>query len=85
MEFNGLTKLELKQLLVAVQTEIHTIDMKPIYSFSYYYYNEGVKRDRLATKLKAIELEIIYREDDEKFAKYKPMKDKDPLKKTRIL
>jgi len=50
-------------LLVAIQTEIHTIDMKPIYSISYYYYNEGVKRDQLANKMKAIELEIIYRED----------------------
>ena len=72
MEFNGLTKLELKQLIVAIQTEIHTIDMKPIYSISYYYYNEGVKRDRLVTKMKTIELEIVYREDA--IFRFTPMK-----------
>jgi hypothetical protein len=81
LSISNMSKKELQQLLITIQNEIQTIDSKSIYSFSYYYYNEGVKRDQLAKQIEAIELEIMYKGDDEQFIKYKPMKDRDPLKK----
>ena len=77
----NMTKSELEQLLLTTQKEIQEFDTKTTYSFSYYfYYNDGCKRNNLAKKLDEIKLQIMYKEDDEHFAKYKPMKDKDPLK-----
>jgi hypothetical protein len=76
-----MSKSKLKELLITIQNQIQVIDSKSIYSFSYYYYNEGAKRDELVKQIKAIELEILYKEDDEQFIKYKPMKNRDPLKK----
>ena len=78
---SNMSKNELQKLLITIQNEIQVIDSKTIYSFSYYYYNEGAKRDQLAKQIEAIELEIMYKTDDEQFIKYKPMKDRDPLKK----
>ena len=72
--------LELKQLIVNIQKEILTIDEKSMYSLSYYYYNEGAKRAQLVQKINEIKREIEFKEDDEKFIKYRPMKDRDPLK-----
>jgi hypothetical protein len=72
--------LELKQLVVNNQKEILALDEKSIYSLSYYYYDEGVKRAQLVAQINEIKMEILYREDDEKFIKYRPMKDRDPLK-----
>ena len=81
LSISNMSKKELQELLTTIQNEIQVIDSKTIYSFSYYYYNEGAKRDQLAKQIEAIELEIMYKTDDEQFIKYKPMKDRDPLKK----
>jgi hypothetical protein len=80
MKIGHLSKTELKQLLTQTQAQIKLIDDKSIYSFSYYYYNDEENRAILAAQMTAIELEIIYRDDDDKFEKYKCMKNKDPLK-----
>ena len=48
LSISNMSKKELQELLITIQNEIHVIDSKSIYSFSYYYYNEGVKRDQLA-------------------------------------
>lgn len=71
---------ELKIMIVNIQKEILTIDEKSIYSLSYYYYNEGAKRSQLVDQITKIKIEIEFKEDDEKFMKYRPMKDRDPLK-----
>jgi len=71
---------ELKQMIVNIQKEIITIDEKSIYSLSYYYYDEGTRRSELVEKIGEIKKEIDFKEDDEKFIKYRPMKDRDPLK-----
>ena len=81
LSLSYMSKSKLKELLITIQNQIQVIDSKSIYSFSYYYYNEGAKRDELVKQIKAIELEILYKEDDEQFIKYKPMKNRDPLKK----
>jgi hypothetical protein len=80
MKIGHLSKTELKQLLTQTQAQIKLIDDKSIYSFSYYYYNDEENRAILAAQMTAIELEIIYRDDDDKFEKYKCMKNRDPLK-----
>jgi hypothetical protein len=80
MKLGHLSKTELKQLLTQTQAQIKIIDDKSIYSFSYYYYNDEENRAILAAQMTAIELEIIYRDDDDKFEKYKCMKNRDPLK-----
>ena len=80
MKIGHLSKTELKQLLTQTQAQIKLIDDKSIYSFSYYYYNDEENRAILTAQMTAIELEIIYRDDDDKFEKYKCMKNRDPLK-----
>jgi hypothetical protein len=80
IEIKGLTKIELKQLLIKYQKEIVDIDEKGIYSLSYYYYDEVSKRQQLVALLDAVEKEIMYREDDEKRDKYRTMRERDPLK-----
>lgn len=80
IEIKGLSKIELKQLLIKYQKEIVDIDEKGIYSLSYYYYDEGSKRQQLVALLDAVEKEIMYREDDEKRDKYRTMRERDPLK-----
>ena len=81
ININKMSKTELQHLLLTVQKEIQEIDAQTYYSFSYYYYyKDGSMRNKLAKQVDEIKLQIMYREDDEHFAKYKPMKDKDPLK-----
>ena len=82
ININKMSKSELQDLLVTIQKEIQEIDSQSYYSFSYYYYyyKDGTRRNKLAKKVDEIKLQIMYKEDDEHFAKYKPMKDKDPLK-----
>ena len=80
VEIKDLTKIELKQLLIKYQKDINDIDEKGIYSLSYYYYDEGSKRQQLVALLDAVEKEIMYREDDEKRDKYRTMRERDPLK-----
>lgn len=75
-----LTKPELKQLLITYQREINVIDEKSIYSLSYYYYDEGSRRQQIVALMQEIRYEIIYREDDEKREKYRIMRERDPLK-----
>jgi hypothetical protein len=75
-----LTKPELRKMIQDARNEILAIDEKSIYSLSYYFYNEGAKRQELVEKIKMLEMEILYIEDDEKFDKYRPMKSRDPLK-----
>ncbi len=79
-EIKGLSKIELKQLLIKYQKEIVDIDEKGIYSLSYHYYDEGVKRQQIVGLVSTIEMEIMYREDDEKRDKYRAMRERDPLK-----
>ncbi len=82
ININKMSKSELQDLLVTIQKEIQEIDSQSYYSFSYYYYyyKDGTRRNKLAKQVDEIKLQIMYKEDDEHFAKYKPMKDKDPLK-----
>ena len=81
ININKMSKTELQHLLVTIQKEIQEIDAQSCYSFSYYYYyKDDSRRNKLAEQVDEIKLQIMYREDDEHFAKYKPMKDKDPLK-----
>ena len=82
INMNKMSKSELQDLLVTIQKEIQEIDSQSYYSFSYYYYyyKDGTRRNKLAKQVDEIKLQIMYKEDDEHFAKYKPMKDKDPLK-----
>jgi len=82
-----LTKAELKQLLITYQREINAIDEKSIYSLSYYYYDEGSRRQQIVALMQEIRFEIIYRDDDEKREKYRAMRERDPLKygKKRLL
>jgi hypothetical protein len=80
IDITRLTKTELNKLLITYQREIIEIDEKSIYSFSYYYYDEGAKREQLALLIKNIKMEILYREDDEKREKYRNVRERDPLK-----
>ena len=80
IDITRLTKAELHNLLITYQREINAIDEKSIYSLSYYYYDEGAKREQLAILIKLIKLEILYREDDEKREKYRNVRERDPLK-----
>jgi hypothetical protein len=80
IDITHLTKIELKQLLIKYQKDINDIDEKGIYSLSYYYYDEGSKRQKLVALLDAVEKEIMYREDDEKRDNYRTMRERDPLK-----
>jgi hypothetical protein len=82
ININKMSKTELQHLLITIQKEIQEIDSQSYYSFSYYYYyyKDGNRRNKLAKQVDEIKLQIMYKEDDEHFAKYKSMKDKDPLK-----
>jgi hypothetical protein len=71
---------QIKLLKSKIEKEIQDIDNKSIYSISYYFNNDEAKRERLVSQLKDIELEIMYIMDDEKRAKYKPIRSLDPLK-----
>lgn len=73
----------LKKQILLLQKEIAIIDNKSIYSFSYYFYNDGERREQIVNKINQLNLEIQYINDSEKHAKYKPMRDRDPLKKGR--
>jgi hypothetical protein len=71
---------QIKLLKSKIEREIQDIDNKSIYSISYYLNNDEAKRERLVSRLKDIELEIMYIMDDEKRAKYKLIRSLDPLK-----
>ena len=46
----------------------------------YYYNNDKEKREEFVALIEEIEINIMYRDDDEKRANYKLMRDRDPLK-----
>ena len=77
---DSLTKNDLQQLLITTKKQIQNIDDKSIYSISYYYNNDGEKRAELIALVETIEINIIYKDDDEKRANYKLMRNRDPLK-----
>ena len=70
----------LKKQILLLQKEIAIIDNKSIYSFSYYFYNEGERREQLVNQINHLVLEIEYINDSEKRAKYKLIRSLDPLK-----
>jgi hypothetical protein len=71
---------QIKLLKSKIEKEIQDIDNKSIYSICYYLNNDESKREILVSQLKDIEFEIMYIMDDEKRAKYKPIRNLDPLK-----
>ena len=78
-----LTKRELEDMIINAKNQLNVINNRSIYSLRYYYNNDVEKRIELNDLIKAIELEILYREDDAKRAKYKECRDRDPLLKHR--
>ena len=79
-----MTKQELELLLRNTYKEILEIDYNTIYSFFYFYNkNNHIKREELVELTKKIQLEIMYREDDEKRLKYESIRKADPLKNSR--
>lgn len=79
-----MTKQELEILLKNTYKEILEIDYNTIYSFFYFCNrNTDKKRDELVELIKKIQLEIMYREDDEKRLKYESIRKADPLKNSR--
>ncbi len=69
-----------KNQILQLQRSIYEIDNKPFYSLSYYFFDEGVKREELVKQIKWLEKELEYLKDDEKREKYRAIRDKDPLK-----
>ncbi len=72
------TKQELQVMLKEVCKEIQYIDYTSIYTC--FLIKNQEKRDELVELVKKIQLEIIYREDDEKRLKYEHIRKKDPMK-----
>ena len=79
-----MTKQELEVMLKNTNKEILNIDYNTIYSF-FYFFNKNMdkKREELVELSKKIQLEIMYREDDEKRLKYEAIRKADPLKNSR--
>jgi hypothetical protein len=75
------TKQELQIMLKDAYKAIQDIDYNSIYSF--FFIRNQEKRDELVEYVKKIELEIIYREDDEKRSNYTKIRSMDPLKNSR--
>ena len=79
---------QLKNQISLLKKEIYRIDNTSVYSLSYYFFNEGTKREEMVLKIKDLELEIEFLKDDIKREKYKKMRNQDPLrmsKKNRTL
>ena len=74
---------QLKKQILVLQKNIEDIDNKSIYSLSYYFFNEGAKREQMVEQIKTLELEIEHIKDDLKRYNYKQMRDRDPLKMSR--
>jgi hypothetical protein len=86
-----MSKEELYILLTNINKKIYYIDNPPssniiyciCYCFNYYfnyYFNPSETRAQLVKHAINIENEIIFREDDEKRAKYDIQRQRDPLK-----
>jgi len=92
IDLDYLTKHELQQMLTNTRTEIQNIDDVSIYSVSYYLHyclkyvfnNPHDKRDQLLSQSTAIEMEILFREDDDKRAKYDCQRQRDPLRYGKV-
>lgn len=76
-------KEQLKQALAKIKDEINAMDETSIYSLTNILYNNDEIRRRLVEKRAEIEAEILYIEDAEKRDKYRPCRDRDPLKYSR--
>ena len=68
---------QIKNQIFDLQRNIHEIDNKSIYSLSYYFFNEGAKREEMVKQIKELEKEIEYMKDAEKRKKYTA---RDPLR-----
>lgn len=71
---------QINNQILQLQRSIQEIENKSIYSLSYYFFDEGVKREELVNQIKWLEKELEYLKDDEKREKYRAIRDKDPLK-----
>jgi hypothetical protein len=71
---------QINNQILQLQRSIQEIENKSIYSLSYYFFDEGVKREELVKQIKWLENELEYLKDDEKREKYRAIRDKDPLK-----
>ena len=74
---------QLKNQISFLKREIYRIDNTSIYSLSYYFFNEGTKREEMVVKIKDLELEIEFLKDDMKREKYRKMRERDPLKMSK--
>jgi hypothetical protein len=84
-------KNELQNMIKLKKNEIIQIDTNYNYSsnsFFYYYiyniynyfYNYLDRKEELLNEINKLELEILYKEDDEKYIKSNKLHTKDPLK-----
>ena len=84
MDIDHLTKSELNELLVVLEGKMKALDEQSIYSlkyyFNYYFNNQDANRSLLLSQIKTVKSYILYREDDEKRAKYEAERQRDPLK-----
>lgn len=84
MEIDHLTKNELNELLVVLERKLLALDETSLYSlkyyFNYYFNNQDETRSQLLSQINTIKSEILFREDDEKRAKYEAERRRDPLK-----
>ena len=84
-------KNELQNKIKLLKNEIIQIDTNYNYSsnsFFYYYiyniynyfYNYQDRKEELLNEINKLELEILYKEDDEKYIKSNKLQENDPLK-----
>ena len=89
-----MNKYELQNKIKLLKKEIIKIDTNYNYSsncFFYYYiyniynyfYNYLDRKEKLLNEINKLELEILYKEDDEKYIKSNKLQAKDPLKYSR--
>jgi hypothetical protein len=89
------TKYELQTMIKLAKKEITQIDTNYNYSlnnFYYYYiyniynyfYNYLDRKEKLLNQIDQMELEILYKDDNEKYIKSNKLQIRDPLKYSRI-
>ena len=91
---NKFTKYELQNMIKLIKKEIAQIDVNYNYSlnsFYYYYiyniynyfYNYLDRKEELLNQIDKMELEILYKDDNEKYIKSNKLQIRDPLKYSR--
>ena len=91
---NKFTKYELQNMIKLAKKEITQIDVNHNYSlnsFYYYYiyniynyfYNYLDRKEELLNEINKLELEILYKDDNEKYIKSNKLQERDPLKYSR--